>query len=100
MAREVLSHTIQHVGDSLSAPPVLVKIIPITYLQPELPDTFVGVHLQMLDKVLGYRKKYWSVLIGETLVDGGVDLSFYVILLQRNKVGRINNTKWGSHHPY
>lgn len=73
MARDVLSHTIQH------------------------------GHLQMLDKVLRYRKKYWSVLIGETLVDGGVDLSFYVILLQRNKeeeVGRINNTKWGSHHPY
>lgn len=73
MARDVLCHTIQH------------------------------AHLQMLDKVLRYRKKYWSVLIGETLVDGGVDLSFYVILLQRNKeeeVGRINNTKWGSHHPY
>lgn len=73
MARDVLSHTIQH------------------------------AHLQMLGKVLRYRKKYWSVLIGETLVDGGVDLSFYVILLQRNKeeeVGRINNTKWGSHHPY
>lgn len=73
MAQDVLSHTIQH------------------------------THLQMLDKVLRYRKKYWSVLIGETLVDGGVDLSFYVILLQRNKeeeVGRINNTKWGSHHPY
>lgn len=73
MARDVLSHTIQH------------------------------AHMQMLDKVLRYRKKYWSVLIGETLVDGGVDLSFYVILLQRNKeeeVGRINNTKWGSHHPY
>lgn len=70
MAREVLSHTIQH------------------------------VHLQMLDKVLRYRKKYWSVLIGETLVD---DLSFYVILLQRNKeeeVGRINNTIWGRNHPY
>lgn len=73
MARDVLSHTIQH------------------------------VHLQMLDKMLRYKKKYWSVLIGETLVDGGVDLSFYVILLQRNKeeeVGRINNTKWGRNHPY
>lgn len=49
----------------------------------------------MLDEVLRYRKKYWSVLNG--------DLSFYVILLQRNKeeeVGGINNTKWGSHHLY
>lgn len=73
VARDVLSHTIQH------------------------------VHLQMLDKMLRYRKKYWSVLIGETLVDGGVDLSFYVILLQRNKeeeAGQINNTKWGRNHPY